>query len=1600
MIHRSRHGKLNLKVLLALIGAVVFLGASAVAVRHFHRKNIAEEALNKGLAAFEREDWQTAGRELRTYLAYGHKEDVAILRKYADAHLSVEPVEITNRMAAIDGYRRLMNLRPKERSAYEKLARLYSSVGNFSEVRYVAEKRLERAPDDPQAKVWLCRALVMLDRQKEARKHLQALVHHVEHCAEAELKPEYLEVFGLRQAVERQAEATTDARDEVLHWLDGKTGRWPQGTTQPALPARWVEARAWLAEKKGVPVGDDADVLKRLEVLMWLDRAIQRFPRSAMALAQRAAFFRGLAVRMTTDRDAPEVPGLQARDLWKGAGSDLADAHRLIGSDGVRPTALLGIAIEWMMHGELDRAEEALDAAGKLPKTAQKQHFVDLREWEIGKLGCRTELALRRLELLDGAVKQADDLLGRLDAEKHRRYRSRVLPDAIRLYAAVGRLGEPETRPSGKQKAGAPTARSCLREYDELRKVMQSKPSPAVAYLEATIARAAGQWGTVVDKLEPQLGEYGSGKLWGPRLYRLLHDAYVATGQGKKALAALERLREFRPPELARGLDAKLATARSDLRAAREHALRGAREEMIKAARRASKGAGEALALLGAKPSVPQPLRLPTVLLRVEADLLRLQGGDQGAPSAADLLATLGKHRQAPPAGGGKLSDPNQLSLRLHQATIESYAGDDKKARQTLRDAVEQCEKSMPARLVLARLQSQDQRLDDAEAMLREARDEDPNAPAPWLRLAGIRYIRAGAAMTQPKTRLREAKVVLEEGLKVIQGTQRKRPLVRALAQLEMQDANEAGRAAALERLRGWVTKDGKDVPTRELLIDMELLPRSGGGPLSADELRQREARAQELIDQIRQLEGSAGVRWRWHQARLWLAGRQWRGRRGEIIKHLKLCHEAYPEWAGPALRLAALHRNEGSHKEAETVYRKTFAANPASREVAEALAQFLLDRGRADDAKTVLGQLRGSERARSAARYSLALREGDADRALSELGQIQQDGQEDLGGLLRKARLTYVSEANYDQAMAYVKRAKELMKAPRRDTDTKQAALGIADVEAWLLLEEKRFEEARKVVDRVVRQWAGEDSMFLVRRFQASFLENVYHRRLAGAADLDKAGKPKEAEEARKIAAKAREEAEQAFRRLPESKGAAWPGEGHWRLAAFCASTRQTDEAIEAARRGSGAYPENLVLGRLLAGLLIDRSLAPDREQAAAAKDRREAAEVLARSLTHHPEDAGLIFLQARLELSRTDQAGQQEAERLLRKAIELEPTAVGVHLVHIDLALGRGEFGEAQRRALSALEKAPGDNRLRLIRADVARRLGDLDTALNALDQVIRDEPGHTVARVMRAGVHRERKDLDAAEADLEKLENQFAKQGADANSYPRYKREHILLLSARDKHGEIVREMSEYTARKDADAGTIDVAAGQLASTKQHRAEGRKLYEHLCATWPKLPHGYFGLAWLAYQEGKMDEAESRYRDVLLLDPNNPRALNDLAWILAVNRGKPKEALPLADRGIRADPRSRNLHDTRARILTDLGRLREAHDEYRMCVDLSERDSAELAKSLLRLGRVCVRQKDCRTAEGHLKRAEKIDKDSKRKALDNKQRQELYDLLAHCAG
>lgn len=126
-------------------------------------------------------------------------------------------------------------------------------------------------------------------------------------------------------------------------------------------------------------------------------------------------------------------------------------------------------------------------------------------------------------------------------------------------------------------------------------------------------------------------------------------------------------------------------------------------------------------------------------------------------------------------------------------------------------------------------------------------------------------------------------------------------------------------------------------------------------------------------------------------------------------------------------------------------------------------------------------------------------------------------------------------------------------------------------------------------------------------------------------------------------------------------------------------------------------------------------------------------------------------------------------------------------------------------------------------------------------------------------------------------------------------------------------------------------------QALLDREDSAGARRSLEEVVKLAPRALGPLVRLAQLEEAGEAYDAAIERYRRVIELQPNHVTALNNLAYALAVRRNAPQEALPFADRAVKAAPGNAAVVDTFAWVQHLLGNNELAAKLYDAVVRLA---------------------------------------------------------------
>lgn len=1185
---------------------------------------------------------------------------------------------------------------------------------------------------------------------------------------------------------------------------------------------------------------------------------------------------------------------------------------------------------QWLALEEWDKAAAELQAVEGLTEEELERYFFDPRSWTVARFLLESKLAIGRRDTARAAP-LADGVLASL-TEKARR--SQVLPAAILLYCAADKPVE---------------ARRGLAEYLDLLTTMPGAGESRLelARLKAMVARTEQRPFLVIDVLHPVLENNPShAELW-----QLAAEAYSQTDQPRRAVAALTQYLRFRPQD-----------PQVCMQLAREYLK--------------LRDWSKALEVVRLAESV-NPTDIVLRLLRMESGVYLAAGQPQGIdkakfePISAELAQLRNEH-------------PDQVNIRLLQAAVATYLEQPDQAERELKLAIQECKEPLRAEMALAGHYSRMKRMADALEVCRAACERHGEVAEPWLALSSLHAANGD---------IEAGRRCLRQGIETAVGPWEQRSLSIRLALLELMQGD---RAAGISLLRSLAAQHLHDVYIRTLLL--------GTREVLADP-----ALAAQLVAELRQIEGESGVWWRLHQASLWLSEPQWQSKQQEVAGLLQYCSTVDPEWSAPVSLLADLYQKQGDLGRMEEICWQALARNPAATDIADRLISLLEKQGRHSDAQKVLQQVEMEPRIAGAWRIRMALQADDFSRAIDELKLRVSNDNLDFQSRILLARLIYWQTRDANQAFAYLKEAEAM--APD--------SLALIGVKAAILRAEGRKEEAQGILSDYVTK------------------QDSFHAYSLRAAYLDREGE--------------RERAEADYRKLTTfaDQGVT----GYELLADFYARRQELDKAVGTLEEGLKAYPANPLLQRARMRFLLLRGFAQDREQAlgilmtleqqlpqdpglmkvraailleeatpqsmAAAREKLEsvvklepaatdahlalidmamqerdygrARDYAIRALGSNASDPELILARARAEFALEN---TRMAADLARLVLQSDPNSAGA--IEVLLRAGRERndlvlLSETRKLVDAAMGRNPNHEKLQIIRAHVYTGLETPQAAIPELQAYCQTPEGshRPAALATLADLYRLAGDPSQAGEWIDKAERL-----APDNQIVIHAR--VIWLISQKRFDDLTHISARYISAKDQDMSILLNAASALIAldVPELKREGLKLFEHAMAVSPMSLEARLGMASSLYQMGNADGAQKLYRQLLEQYPNDVRILNDLAWILQEHYQRYAEALGFADRGLNLSPRYLHLLDTRAAILMKMpDRLADARKDVETIADLSGTDLRRQTKSLLQLGRICVKLNDLAAAKQYLQRA--LEADQKSNILTPEEESEIIGII-----
>ncbi len=614
----------------------------------------------------------------------------------------------------------------------------------------------------------------------------------------------------------------------------------------------------------------------------------------------------------------------------------------------------------------------------------------------------------------------------------------------------------------------------------------------------------------------------------------------------------------------------------------------------------------------------------------------------------------------------------------------------------------------------------------------------------------------------------------------------------------------------------------------------------------------------------------------------------------------------------------------------------------------------------------------------------ALAIGEGQYDEAIDELRLRVAGPQQDPQDLLRLAGLTYAQTRSADRAFAYLDQA----------AAQGAAASDVARTRVAILKAEARLDDAQRVLDELVAA-QPEPAAYLLR---ASYYTSIARPDLAEQDYVALA------------------------QQTPDASGIALLGE-------FYAQTQRLDQAIAVWLEGLERYPDATQLKRGLAKALLKRGQAGDRESAgrfaaelraqlpddtdvlwiqavyaagadtpAGLAEARELVRAAVRTAPASPETyLGLADLAWRLAEFAT-------ARELAERGLQAAPDDVGLGIMRARAAFALGALDTARDAARTVLRRDARNPDALAVLVEVGNRRGDttvLQAALGIAQPLLREDPASEIWPLLVARTQAALGQPDAALATMQAfagtdagrqsvrtqlvLHELYRQRGEAAGAQraleaaaalapdqPDVIHARLVAAAAAQRFDEVVTLATAHASTARPQPELFLSAAALLGASPAHVDAARDLCQRAAELAPGDVRPHLALGDLAYAHGDIDRAVEAYQGVLRMQPAQPEALNNLAWILAERRADYEAALAYARQAVAARPDDANFRDTLGFILRHLpGKLDEAREEFRRSVELAPADSGLRARSLLHLAQVCGALDDRAALAQHLQEA-----------------------------
>jgi tetratricopeptide (TPR) repeat protein len=733
----------------------------------------------------------------------------------------------------------------------------------------------------------------------------------------------------------------------------------------------------------------------------------------------------------------------------------------------------------------------------------------------------------------------------------------------------------------------------------------------------------------------------------------------------------------------------------------------------------------------------------------------------------------------------------------------------------------------------------------------------------------------------------------------------------------------------AYKLLDSFAQKLPNDVPTKRRLLRCE-------------QVTKNLEKAQQIINDIKSIEGEGSWQWRYEQAKIWFAQDNFKDRYPQIISLLKENLLADPDNQMSRTLLAHSYERAGELQLAISTYQEALTRTPEDVRIIVPTVAALYKANQYDRADEILRRAADEKLFHpELQRLELQsyLRRGELSSASDILEGLLTDDPNNqsicLSLALLKIRQNLFAEA--DELLAKLK-----VQEPN--------SLPIAVAQIELNIRQDKPEEAISLCNEMVNKFNNASAYILRARTYAMLNQT--------------------------------DKAEEDFKHatvIEPNNAATWTAKSD-----FYRSTAQLDIAIADIRKAMSLEPDNLGIDKRAIPLFL----------ASSSRDTvNEGKNILDKALTSNPNDVELRLFKARSLLTEGTAPGIDMAVRTLQKITEEQPKIAQAWTLLGEIAVRQGQPNKAMDVALQGLVLQPNDKSLLLLKARVEavrspvlaiptiKALRDIDP--NDADVVVYLANTYLAANQFQEAVDILKTQLVSCRGtpDERKINIALAVALYKNNSKPEAQEIfNSLYQSAPDDpvpllaQARLLKEdqlwnqlnqiVSHWCQNHPKDTRTPIAIAGDLAAAEN--SEAKKTSEDILLMILENDSNNIEamgtLAALLQTNGRFKESTTIYQQVLTLQPDNVIAINNMAWILCEEYSKYQQAFELVQRGLKIAPDYIDLIDTRGVVYYKLGQCDKAVQDFTRCLEIYPDGTPAATASYLHLAKALasLKQKD----------------------------------------